>query len=423
MRKRRGIESPMRAAAGRARCLPRVVAGWGFVLGLIAAVACVAAAEDPLGHRKGTLVVHAQPGQHVVVEQTRHAFPFGTALSRNAFNGKMDPADRDLYFKTLLDNFNSAVHENALKWPQMQESAERSADFATADRMLGWCEAHGLGMRGHTVLWAKGHRVQSWVKELENEELREATRQRVQDVVERYAGRLRGIDLNNEMLDASFYVDRLGEEIRPQLFRWAAEADPDAVLFVNENDILNGNAEKLDRYVELIRGLLEAGAPVGGIGLQGHLGDEPPDPERYREVLDRLAQFGLPIWITEFDVRSGDEALKAEVLTQLYRVAFEHPAVEGIMMWGFWGGRHWYNNPNTIPGYTSLWSEDWEQTPSAVAYRKLVFSDWWTRAEGATDDRGGFEVSAFAGKYLVWVDGRAHRVSVEAGDEAELDLR
>ena len=380
------------------------------------------AASDPLAHRKGTLTVMAQPGQRVEVEQVAHAFPFGTAISRNAFNGRMSPTDRDLYLKTLLEHFNFAVHENALKWTFVQRSADPPS-YAEADAILNWCNGHGLKMRGHTVLWAKAHRVQPWVKELDDAALRETVRQRVQDTVGRYAGRLHGIDLNNEMLDASFFQDRLGQEIRPQLFRWAAEADPDAVLFVNENDLLNGNSEKLDRYVELIRSLLDAGAPVGGIGLQAHLGDEPADAELYTAVLDRLAVFNLPIWITEFDVLSADEAVKADALDTLYRIAFAHPAVEGIMMWGFWGGEHWYNNDRTIPGYTSLWSKDWQQTPSALAYRKLVFSDWWTRTQGSTDEAGRLEIPVFAGDYLIRVADQTHRVRVEAGASQALDLR
>jgi len=375
-----------------------------------------AAPADALAHRKGRLIVVAPPGTMVRVEQLRHAFPFGTAISRHAFNGRMDPADRNLYLKTLRDHFNFAVHENALKW-DFTQSGPNDASFAMPDAMLAWAQANGLAMRGHTIMWAKPWRVPDWVKPLTDDELRVTLKQRVKGVASHYRGRLRGLDINNEMLDGDFVQGRLGDDARAQLFRWAHAADPDQRLFVNENDVLTGG--RLEVYADLIQGLLDRGAPVGGIGLQGHL-EGPADPDVIRAALDRLAAFDLPIWITEFDVLTDDEAVKAQALQTTYRLAFEHPAVEGILMWGFWGGRHWLNSKNAIPGYTALWSEDWHATPSATAYRKLVFGTWWSRASDPADDTGHASFDVFAGSHRVTVGDHSVEVDLAPGQEHEV---
>ena len=70
-----------------------------------------------------------------------------------------------------------------------------------------------------------------------------------------------------------------------------------------------------------------------------------------------------------------EEEAKAEALVEYYRICFAHPAVEGILMWGFWEGANW------IPA-SSLFKRDWTPTPAAEAYRDLVFNEWWTKWEG-----------------------------------------
>nr|KAG5712881.1 hypothetical protein BaRGS_007478 [Batillaria attramentaria] len=57
--------------------------------------------------------------------------------------------------------------------------------------------------------------------------------------------------------------------------------------------------------------------------------------------LDRLAEAGLPIWLTELDCQSTDENKRADFYEKVLRAFYGHPAVEGIMFWGFWDQRHW----------------------------------------------------------------------------------
>lgn len=53
-----------------------------------------------------------------------------------------------------------------------------------------------------------------------------------------------------------------------QAFRFAQEADPEALLFYNDyNECSPGKREKIYR---LVKSLLNQGAPVYGIGLQAH---------------------------------------------------------------------------------------------------------------------------------------------------------
>jgi len=74
---------------------------------------------------------------------------------------------------------------------------------------------------------------------------------------------------------------------------------------------------------------------VDGVGVHGHFGDS-VDRNLLKGILDKLSVLNLPIWITEYDSVTPDEYRRADNLENLYRTAFSHPSVEGIVMWGFW---------------------------------------------------------------------------------------
>ncbi len=265
-------------------------------------------------HRMGTLVIKTTPGSKVSVRQKDHEFMFGTAISQRIFAGRASDRDKHRYLSVLKDNFNCAVHENALKW----YSTERSKDeisYKNADAMLAWCETNGLPMRGHAVFWCVDRYVQPWIKELDNAALRSKLESRATDVMSRYKGRIPEYDVNNEMLHGGYYAKRLGATVRHDMFDWCRKADPDALLYVNDYNILTGGA--LAKYEEQIASLIKAGVPVGGIGLQGHYGRNGVDAARVTSVLDRLAKFNLPIKITEFDINTKDGDIKARGVVDL----------------------------------------------------------------------------------------------------------
>lgn len=350
---------------------------------------------EELKHRMGTLVVKSVPGVTVRVKQLEHEFWFGTAISQQIFTGKVNSDDKQHYLFTLKSNFNAAVHENALKW-YSTEKTRNKLTYDNADTMLTWCEENGLRLRGHCVFWCVDKFVQPWIKELNDDDLRVAVERRAIDVMRRYRGKIPEYDVNNEMLHGRYYKNHLGDTIRHEMFDWCRETDPNAILYVNDYGILGGG--DLDAYEKQISDFIEAGVPVGGIGLQGHFGDKGVDPAQVKHVLDRLAKFNLPIKITEFDINTRDEEIKAMGLVDLYTTAFAHPTVEGILMWGFWEGSHW--RPDA-----AIWDKDWRPTRAAEAYRDLVYKKWWTSRKGQTDETGIFRTPVFFGRYEVTVEG------------------
>ncbi len=259
--------------------------------------------ESIAKYRKGELIIKAEKGSQVTVEQMRHEFWFGCAIP-NSFAGNMSEDNLKLFKKHFLQNFNSAVTENAFKWMYMERN-KGEVNYTMVDSILNWCEENDIPLRGHNIFWGKTRYIQPWVAELNNDELKKALQQRAESVTKHYKGRFAEYDLNNEMLDENYYEDRLGPEITKLMAQWALNGDPEARLFLNEHDALipkSPAGNRLATYMALIRSILKQGIPIAGIGVQGHSHLESFDREALKKGLDSLAIFNLPIRITEFNM-------------------------------------------------------------------------------------------------------------------------
>ncbi len=163
-----------------------------------------------------------------------------------------------------------------------------------------------------------------------------------------------------------------------------------------------------------------------GIGVQGHLHGDSFDAAALQNSLDVLAQFKLPIRVTEYNfpgqrskyyqnrtavLSAEEERLKAEAMTQYFRICFAHPSVTGIMMWGFWEGANW------IP-QSSLYKRDWTPYPAAEAYRELVLKKWWTNSQVTAGPDGLATVRAYFGKHRVTVNGKETIVELKKSEGA-----
>lgn len=324
-------------------------------------------------------------GANVEVKQTRHGFPFGSAMSSTVLSNSQ-------YSDFFKEHFNWAVFENESKW-YANETSKGNVNYSVADRMMEFAEANGITVRGHTVHWEVEQYQPSWVKNLQGSELREAMDARITSVVNHFKGKFVHWDVNNEMMHGSFFKDRLGASIWPYMYQRTKELDPDAKLFVNDYNVISEPGD--NDYKLHIQELLSQGAPIDGIGVQGHFGAT-IDPIVVKQRLDNLATLNLPIWISEYDSTQPNEHIRADNLEALYRIAFSHPSVEGIMMWGFWAGNHWRGADAAIVNM------DWSLNAAGQRYMALM-EEWTTHQSGTTTDNGQYAFRGFHGTYDVTV--------------------
>lgn len=300
--------------------------------------------------------------------------------------------DNEDFVDFFVNNFNWAVFGNELKW-YWTEPQKGSLNYADADELLELCRKNGMEARGHCIFWEVESTVQNWVRSLNKEDLSMAVQNRINGLLTRYKDQFRHYDVNNEMLHGSFYRDRLGEDIRSYMFKTANQLDPSATLFVNDYNV-EGAADTRaspEMYMKQILGLQEQAAPVGGIGLQGHV-TTPVGPV-VSSALDKLSVLGLPIWFTELDAPASNEYVRADDLEVMLREAFAHPSVEGIMLWGFWELFMFRNNSHLVNAEGDL---------NEAGKRFLMLKqEWLSHASGKADDQGEFKFRGFHGTYSV----------------------
>lgn len=335
-------------------------------------------------------------GARVGVRMVRHGFPFGTAVAADTL---VNPgADSDRYRLTFLEHFNSGPIENHLKWPFWESWARQDGD-----RAVDWMVRHEFRLPiSGPLVWGGWTNLPDDLKGLAGNPtaLDQRVRNHIRSITGVYGDRIKEWEVINEPYAQNDLWRILGEDHMAEYFREARRARPKAHLTINDYPPLDyaGLGEgHLKAYDRMIARLMEQKAPVDGIGFQCHFGSAVVPPERLLKALDHFAKYGVPISITEFDMDTTDEDLQRRYLRDFYTAAFSHPAVDTIIMWGFWEGKHWMPN-------AALWRNDWTLKPNGQAFLDLVKGEWWTRANLATNARGRAQVSAFFGEYEVTVE-------------------
>ncbi|KAI4389839.1 hypothetical protein MLD38_002019 [Melastoma candidum] len=278
--------------------------------------------------------------------------------------------------------------------------------------MLDFCQMHGKQVRGHCIFWEVASNVQPWVRSLNRNDLMRAVQSRLIGLLNRYNGKFKHYDVNNEMLHGSFYQDQLGKPIRAAMFKIASQLDPSAALFVNDYHVEDGCDARSSpaKYMDQIIDLQKQGAPVGGIGIQGHI-DSPVGPI-VRSALDKLSVLGIPIWFTEVDVSSINEHVRADDLEVMLRECSAHPSVDGIMLWGFWELFMSRENSHLVNA---------EGEVNAAGKRLLELKQEWTsHAHGMVNEEEEFCFRGFHGTYEIEIASTCKKIRrtihVEKGD-------
>ncbi len=359
----------------------------------------------------------------VEIKMLRNAFDFGCAISASgAFTPEGPKANMQQYLEIFSQNFNTAVMENSLKWPVMTDKSGEVKD-ETVERVwrcIEWLDAQNIPLRGHNVLWPSWENMPKYLKDHEGRpwEIQEIVEERMKHVLTTFQGRLYEWDLINEPVHHRDLLNIFGEPELAYWFEMAKNYDSTTPLYINQWYALNGTYHQ--EYIRLLHGLQQANAPVDGIGLQGHLDvehfTEAGEIEKIWQKLDEYAAFDLPIKITEFDL-NGDEGedKQAQALENALTLFYSHPAVDGLLIWGFWEPAHWRKDEQA-----GLWREDWTAKPAVDVWKKLVLDKWMSNESGKTNKEGVFAPRVFTGSYEVVVNHKGkkmrHVMTLQRGD-------
>lgn len=354
---------------------------------------------DSLRKANFTLQIIDSLGQPVAdsirVDLFKHKFTFGVVMDPESTPGSL-AWDR----ATMYRYYNAGVAGNAFKWSGIE--AQRGVlTYGGFDEMLQWCERVGWRIKGHTLLWnghqGNYHEVPQWVQELPtSEEVKEACKNRIIRDMTRYKGRVFEYDVMNEPSHTFYLTDRVGDSINWLAFKWARQADSTAELYVNDYNLIEW--EEYGPFVKLVRKMLDNGAPIDGIGIQGHFGGS-INTNDVKRRLDSLATLGLPMRITEFDMDVNAQNVtpinQAIYYARMLRIAFSYPKITGFYFWGLIDGKVWRAG-------SGIFNINKEPKPAADSVYNLIHNEWSTHEKGITDANGNFTFRGFLGDYHVF---------------------
>lgn len=353
--------------------------------------------------RRGNFSFQVQNGQSVLpntqvdIKLVRHAFDVGTALSF------MDDAD-EVWYKTQASNlFWKGTIESDFKWPNYEPTPGKY-NQKKIEEYTDWAGQYKWALRGHPIVWGTQQEDfrTHWSVTNGCAEFKKSLKNRINRDLVLYKGRITEYDVWNEPIHEPAIFTACGFDLLDSAFIWAHAADPTAKLFVNEYKVLDGII--LDDYYDLIAGMLARKVPVHAIGVQGHFGNQSFNWITVQYALNKLATLGLPIQVTEFDIGDIDqfgltEQQQAEQFGLFTRAVFSHPAVMGLMYWGFWDARHWKPNAGMI-------RKDKTPKPALDTLTKLWTKRWTTSLSRNTNEQGIVNFRGFYGAYEMTVRGR-----------------
>jgi GH35 family endo-1,4-beta-xylanase len=379
-------------------------------------------------------------GAEITVKQKSHEFRFGANLFM--LDELETPEKNEAYKKHFSELFNMATLPFYWDATEPEEGKTRYHKDASPmyrrppiDRCMEFCEAHGIEPREHGLAYENF--FPKWLHGAPTPKVKQALDRRYREIAERYADRINTIEVTNEMC-----WDRVGA-------RTAFYEDPDYVSFCFKlaeryfpaNQLVINDVTKIcwedkcrpsDRYYGNIRNAIDAGARIDAIGMQYHQFHKREheyektrvsyDPVWLYRHMDLYAQFGKPLQVTEVTIpayswEAEDEEIQADILEQLYRIWFSHPAMEQIVYWNLVDGyaHVWDPDPEKIRAsqgdmtqgenyyHGGLFRFDLTPKPAYFKLKRLIEQEWHTEAEMSTNGMGKAQFKGFFGKYEVTV--------------------
>ncbi len=359
----------------------------------------------------------------IEIQQRRHAFPFGSAVIAHHLLDSSQDAQQ--YRQIVARNFNQVVLENDLKWHWFTPKPGRGrSSIPTTLQALAYLKAQRIEVRGHYLHWGPYMKIDSYRPLLDSATHAnpEAFRRKLvhfidtvltltQNDVNEWDALNHPVhrNLKDQMRDKAgrgvMVHEWLQRDVYAEVLRQAHRKNPRLRLYLNESDILTRPGTRFMEYTRLIRQLKERKLPVHGIGCMAHFKPENlPSMATLEARLDSLAKLRLPIKITEFDVQFGQPMrpyaqtaqelqLQKRYTEDFLMMCFSHPAVVGILMWGFWEKAHYH------PA-AALWDSAWNIKPNGQAWREAVFQKWWSHhTVHQSVSRQKYQVRLFHGEH------------------------
>ncbi|HMS39083.1 MAG TPA: endo-1,4-beta-xylanase, partial [Pyrinomonadaceae bacterium] len=338
------------------------------------------------------------------IKQVSHSFKFGCYLKID----DLAPEKLADYERDFGKLFNFAVVGTYWDFIENKRGVENWNWF---EREIALAQKMNLKIEAAPVLWGTNEAgTPKWLP-TEKDKLSKILEKHIETILAKSAN-VEDLEIINEPLapKSDFFARNAGGDYIEKAFWKARQIAPSKRLMLNEYGVF-GAVEKhnynREKYFDLLRDLLKKNVPIDVVGIQAHANGEWFEPSNIAEELERYAELGKPLQITEFSVQTlnyddrktpinilgnyqsgvwnGEK--QSEFYREFYTIAFGNPKVEAIVTWGLDDKRAW------LPGI-GLIDENFQPKPNYEMLNQLINKDWRTdlqidlAAKDSTEFRG-----------------------------------
>jgi endo-1,4-beta-xylanase len=296
-----------------------------------------------------------------------------------------------LYKSVRENNFNMYVAENSCKFCY-SEKVQGQVGFNTeAKQMISDAQASGKLLKLTPLAW--NQQTAWWYDKLPVSQKAAALEYHVKTLAKASAGLFYKIDvvneaIGNDLLLRPFFVEVGGEPFIVNCFKWAAEANPQAILVYNDYGITTDNyrSQAIRAFVQRLKA---AGAPIHEVGSQCHEAVKsflnPSIGINIAKNMQAWKDIGVRLNFSEVDLRidfgldsfTMEERLQkqAEAYYTLYKTALSRPDIcNNVTLWQFAGKYSWIHPCyNVDRKYCAVpWGNDIEELPAVARIKDAL---------------------------------------------------
>ena len=411
-------------------------------------------------YRKGTLSLtvsdqygNAIKNAKVIARQKNHEYKYGANLF---MLDEFETEDKNrIYREKFAEAFNIATlpfYWNALE-PQKGKTrytkdSERLYRRPPADLCIEYCKEKGIEPKVHCLNYESA--TPKWLKNESADTVKFYLEKRMKQLSQRYADIIPSWEVTNECFNnyeimkkdfaSVFYTDN---DFAEWSFETADKYFPNNRLIINDNAVFDNDynffwGNRSPYYMQIERMLLKGVKHLDSIGMKFHsflpkekeyiITESRYNPQRLYEVLDKYAELGKKMQITEmtipaYSAKDEDEYIQAELIKNLYRIFFSHKAMEAIIYWNLPDGYAAFAPIGDMSKgeniyYGGLLRHDLSEKPAYKVIKNLFKKEWCTNAETITNEQGIAEFRGFYGDYDVTViyDGKEVPVKIKLSE-------
>ena len=269
--------------------------------------------------------------------------------------------------------WNQITCENESKWSSV-EGNRGTFNWNGANNAFNYAKQHNFTYKFHALVW--GAQYPGWLESLSPKD-RFAALTNWFDQAKKQYSTLPMIDVVNEavgmhqqgnpmMKETLGGGGKTGYDWLIKAFDMAYERWPDAILIYND---YNSIQYDIDNYIDLVRTLRDAGAPIDAYGNQSHAVSNMSSTSLGNALKKQQDALKMPMFITELDIDiANDEQQKAQY-QKVLPVMWEAPYCAGVTLWGYVLGSTWVDNSGLYRGSEErpamTWIKEYMETDAA----------------------------------------------------------